>query len=195
MVVAAHDEFRARIDRLSGRLRSAARGDLQRRRTLVHVLSSRRGLAGYHARLALRGRHAAELAHQLRAAMRTAGRWARAAPRAACVSVLEQRDLARHLAAMRGRLNAADTPADGVGGPDPAARRRALQNPGRTPGKPEPARRPRRSAASYAVSSHGTPTSATAIVRSAASVAPGDRVHVTVADGEIDCRVSGSQEG
>jgi len=36
----------------------------------------------------------------------------------------------------------------------------------------------------------------TAIVRSAGSVAPGDRVHVTLADGEIDCRVdSGSQEG
>src|SRR6478672_4045896 len=36
MVVAALDEFRARIDRLSGRLEAAARNDLQRRRNLVH---------------------------------------------------------------------------------------------------------------------------------------------------------------
>ena len=35
----------------------------------------------------------------------------------------------------------------------------------------------------------------TAIVRSAETVAPGDRVHVTLANGEIDCTVSGSQEG
>jgi len=42
MVVAATDEFYSRIDRLTGRLRAAARTDLQRRRNVVHVLSSRR---------------------------------------------------------------------------------------------------------------------------------------------------------
>src|SRR5215203_5897674 len=72
MVVAAKDEFCSRIDRLTGRLRAAARGGLQRRRAAVHVLSSRRGLAGFAARVGMRGRHAAELTHQLRSAVRAA---------------------------------------------------------------------------------------------------------------------------
>src|SRR5215204_535960 len=70
MVVAAKDEFCGRIDRLTGRLRAASRRDLQRRQNAVHVLSSRRGLAGFHGRLALRGRHTAELTHDLRNAVR-----------------------------------------------------------------------------------------------------------------------------
>src|SRR5688572_31082784 len=65
MVVAANDEFCHRIDRLTGRLRAAARASLQRRRNSVHVLTSRRGLAGFHARLAMRGRHVAELSAAL----------------------------------------------------------------------------------------------------------------------------------
>src|SRR5687768_8659039 len=66
MVVAAKDEFCSRIDRLTGRLATAARAAIQRRRGQVHALTSRRGLAGWHTRLAMHGRHAAELAHQLR---------------------------------------------------------------------------------------------------------------------------------
>ena len=72
MVVAAKDEFCGRIDRLTGRLRAAAHAAVQRRRTAVHILSSRRGLAGFHGRVALRGRHAAELTHALRHATRAA---------------------------------------------------------------------------------------------------------------------------
>jgi exonuclease VII large subunit len=33
-----------------------------------------------------------------------------------------------------------------------------------------------------------------AIVRSAATVSPGDRVHVTLANGELDCTVDRPQE-
>src|SRR6184192_1950202 len=70
LVVSAKDEFCARIDRLTGRLRAAVNNDFQRRRNSVHLLAHRRGLAGFHARLAMRGRHTAEITHQLRAAVR-----------------------------------------------------------------------------------------------------------------------------
>src|SRR5215203_3702667 len=106
MVVAAKDDFCSRIERLNGRLRAAARADLQRRRNAVHVLASRRGLAGFHARLAMRGRHAAELTHQFRSAMRQAIE-TRARGYRALRQRLEQRDLARRLAAMKGRLHVA----------------------------------------------------------------------------------------
>src|SRR6476620_5835766 len=66
LVVSAKEEFFNRIDRLSHRLGSAARADVQKRRAIVHALTSRRGLAGWHARLAMRGRHAAELTYVLR---------------------------------------------------------------------------------------------------------------------------------
>src|SRR5215213_3882760 len=61
MVVTGKEEACARIDRLQRRVQIAVRTAIDRRRTAVHVLTSRRGLAGWHARLALRGRHAAEL--------------------------------------------------------------------------------------------------------------------------------------
>jgi exodeoxyribonuclease VII large subunit len=94
MVVAAKDEFCNRIDRLTGRLRAAARGDLQRRRNVIHVLSSRRGLAGFQTRMAMRGRYAAELAHELRGAIRRTLE-SRARAHRALQQRLEQRDLAR----------------------------------------------------------------------------------------------------
>src|SRR3954462_8125521 len=68
MVVSAKDDFCSRIDRLTHRLHATASASLQRRRAAVHTLTSRRGLAGWQTRLAMRGRHAAELTHQLRRA-------------------------------------------------------------------------------------------------------------------------------
>jgi exodeoxyribonuclease VII large subunit len=181
-VVAAHDEFCARIDGLTGRLGAAAAAGLQRRRNAVHLLSSRRGLASFQARVAMRGRHAAELTHQLRSAMRRAidgrGRRYRALRQR-----LEQRDLARRLAAMRGRLGAA-------GGRLTAAvdrtRLRADARFRTLAGRLE-------SLSPLAVLGRGYAVcwnaDRTAIVRSAVSVTPGDRVHVTLAHGEIDCTV------
>src|SRR3954454_22762856 len=66
LVVTAKDEFCARVSRLSRRLEAAARDGLGRRRALLQTLSNRRGLAGWPARVAMRGRHAAELTYQLR---------------------------------------------------------------------------------------------------------------------------------
>jgi exodeoxyribonuclease VII large subunit len=188
MVVAAHDEFCARIDRLTGRLRAAARADLQRRRTAVHVFSSRRGLAGFQARLALRGRDTAELTHQLRAAMR-ARLGARGRVYRALRQRLEQRDLARHLASMRGRLGGVDARLTA------SAERTRLRADGRfraLAGRLQNLSPLAVLGRGYAVCWNADRS---AIFRTAAAVAPGDRVHVQLADGEINCTVDGSQEG
>src|SRR5436190_1237215 len=65
IVVARFDEFCARIDRLRDRLRAATRSRIQALSRRVHILSGRPALAGYAGRLALRGRHVAELSHAL----------------------------------------------------------------------------------------------------------------------------------
>src|SRR5215218_2811657 len=61
MVVSAKDEFCSRIDRLHHRLHVAARSQIQHRQNVLHALTARRGLAGWHARVAMHGRRAAEL--------------------------------------------------------------------------------------------------------------------------------------
>src|SRR2546426_436726 len=63
MVVACHDEFCGRIDRLPDPLLAAVRGRLQGLSRRVHMLSGRSALAGFPGRVPPRGRDAAELAH------------------------------------------------------------------------------------------------------------------------------------
>jgi exodeoxyribonuclease VII large subunit len=182
MVVAAKDEFRGRIDRLTGRLRAAAKTDLQRRRTLVHVLGSRRGLASFHARLAMRGRHLAETTHQFRTVMRQAIE-IRARRYRALRQRLEQRDLARRFALSRARLSAAE------GRLMASARRtrhRADASLGALAGRLENLSPLAVLGRGYAVCWNADKT---AIVRSADGVSPGDAVRVTLAAGEIGCRV------
>jgi exodeoxyribonuclease VII large subunit len=182
MVVAAKDDFCGRIDRLAGRLRAAARSDLERRRNAVHLLTSRRGLAGYHARLALRGRHAAELTHQLQVSMRA---WVDARSRGyrALRQRLEQRDLARRLAAIHSRLTAADGRLAGAAG---RARHRADAKFRALAGRLENLSPLAVLGRGYSVCWNGDKT---AIVRSAEAVSPGDTVRVTLAHGEIGCKV------
>jgi exodeoxyribonuclease VII large subunit len=182
MVVAAKDEFYARIDRLTGRLSAAARNNLQRRRNLIHVLSSRRGLSGYHARVAMRGRHAAELTHQLQQSMRLSIE-TRARAYRALRQRLEQRDLARRLAAIRARLVAAEGRLTGAAG---RTRHRADARFRALAGRLENLSPLAVLGRGYAVCWNADKT---AIVRSAQSVAPGDAVRVTLANGEIGCRV------
>ena len=182
MVVAAKDEFCSRIERLTGRLRAAARNDLQRRRNAVHVLSSRRGLAGFHARLGMRGRHAAELTHQFRAAMRNAID-ARARAYRALRQRLEERDLRRRVAGMHGRLTAADGRLTGAAD---RTRHRADARFRALAGRLENLSPLAVLGRGYAVCWNADKT---AIIRSAASVDAGDLVRVIVAKGEIGCRV------
>jgi exodeoxyribonuclease VII large subunit len=188
MVVAATEEFRNRIDRLTGRLRAAARGGLQRRRGAVHLLSSRRGLAGFAARVGMRGRHAAELTHHLRSAVRGLIE-ERARDYRGWRQRLEQRDLARRLASIHGRLTAAEGRLTGAAHKTrhrADARFRALA--GRLENLSPLAVLGR----GYAVCWNEDKT---AIIRSAATVSPGDRVQVTLADGEIGCRVETAEDG
>src|SRR5215210_3084495 len=107
MVVSAKDDFCSRIDRLHHRLNASARSQIQRRQNMLHALTARRGLAGWHARVAMHGRRAAELTHGLRR-----GALARLARQAREYRVLHQHleahDLRRRMAAIRSRLEKAD---------------------------------------------------------------------------------------
>jgi exodeoxyribonuclease VII large subunit len=182
MVVAAKQEFCNRIDRLEARLRAAAHAGLQRRRNRVHVLASRRGLASFQARLAMRGRHAAELTHAFRAAIRRAIE-ARARAHRGLRQRLEQRDLATRLASFHGRLTVAQ---ERLGGAARLAQHRADARFRTLAGRLETLSPLAVLGRGYAVCWNADKT---AIVRSAASVTPGDDVRVTLANGEIECRV------
>ena len=135
----------------------------------------------------MRGRHAGELTHQLRAAMRSSIEL-RARRYRTLRQRLEQRDLARHLASMRGRLGGADARLQATA---ERARLRADARFRTLAGRLE-------SLSPLAVLGRGYAVcwnaDRTAVVRSAATVVPGDRVHVTLAQGEIDCTVNGSQD-
>jgi exodeoxyribonuclease VII large subunit len=185
MVVAAKDEFCRRIDRLAQRLEAGARGRLQRQRAAVHALMSRRGLAGWEARLAMRGRHSAELTHHLRRAA-TANLARRERAFRALRLRLESQDLGRHLAAIRARLGAATGRLASAAG---TARHHAESRLSTLAGRLGNLSPLAVLARGYAVCWN---EDRTAIVRSASAVAPGDRLHVTLHEGEIDCVSVGS---
>jgi exodeoxyribonuclease VII large subunit len=182
MVVAAKDEFCARIDRLSHRLQAAIGGGLQRRRGAVHLLTTRRGLAAWQARLANRGRYAAELSHQLRQA--EGAILARRQRQFAALRLrLEARDLRRQMAMVRGRLGAAD---GRLSAEADRARHRAQSRFASISGRLDSLSPLAVLARGYAVCWNAERTK---IIRSAEAVAPGDRVHVTLHEGAIDCDV------
>jgi exodeoxyribonuclease VII large subunit len=182
-MVKAKDEYCTRIDRLRDRLRAAVRHDLQRRRSHVQTQLARRGFGAFTARIAMRGRHAAELTHALRRnAGEQIGRRERQLTRLRLR--LESLDLRRRLAAMRSRLIGAA----GRMGAAEARRRQRLDGRLRTlAGRLE-------SLSPLAVLGRGYAVAwnedRTVILRRASSAAPGDRIHVTLHEGEIDCTVS-----
>jgi exodeoxyribonuclease VII large subunit len=187
MVIAAKEEFSARLDRQTRRLRAAVATELDQRRTRLHLLSSRRGLAGFPARLAMRGRHTAELTHLLRSSILDALTRREREFRTLRLR-LEASDLGRRLAAIRGRLQFATGRLHaGI------ARRhdRAAARMGAAVGRLE-------SLSPLAVLGRGYAVcwnaDRTAIVRAASSVAPGDRVHVTLHDGELGCVVETAED-
>jgi len=182
MVIAAKEDFSARLDRQARRLRAAVATGLDRRRTRLHVLTSRRGLAGFPARLAMRGRHTAELTHQLRASIRNTLTRREREFRTLGVR-LEARDLRRRLAAIRGKLDAATGRLQaGI------ARRhdRAAARMGAVVGRLE-------SLSPLAVLGRGYAVcwneDRTTIIRTASTVTSGDRVQVTLHEGTLVCVV------
>ena len=184
MVVAAKEEFCARIDRLQQRLNAAARQTVQRRRSAVQTLVARRAFAGWQARLAMQGRHASELTHQLKRAV--LARLARQEREFRTVRQrLEANDLGRRFEVIRGRLHGADERlrAAAVRGRERADMRlRVLA------GRLENLSPLAVLARGYAVCWNADRT---AIIRDAHQAAAGDLVRVRLHKGELQCEVVG----
>jgi exodeoxyribonuclease VII large subunit len=186
MVVARKDDFGTFLDRQADRLRGAMASRIARLDGRVHELMRRPGIGGWPARLAMRGRHTAELGHDLhRAARSVTARRLRAYQELRLR--LEARDMTRRLAQVgqqlagaRGLLQAAmvkryhHADARFKGG---AARLESLSPLAVL-------------ARGYAVCWNGDRT---AIVRDAAQAADGDHVRVTLHRGELDCEVKSTR--
>jgi exodeoxyribonuclease VII large subunit len=182
IVVKAKDEFCGRIDRLEDRLRASARGRVQRLVRRVDLLSTRPALAGLPARVALRARHSAELAHALARAVRTP-----LAMRDRRLQQLRRQldtlDLGRRLGAIRTRLVSVDGRLRNAVAirrhhadrelRDAAARLDSL-SPLAVLGR------------GYAVCWNADRTR---VIRDASAAQPGDNVRVTLAHGELQCKV------
>ena len=155
------------------------------RRGTVQGLVASRAFSGWPTRLALHGRHATELTHQLRR-----GLLARLASAGKAAQVLRTRldaqDLRRRLAASRGRLSTLD-------GRLHAATRRSQDRADAQfrvlAGRLESLSPLAVLARGYAVCWNDDRSKA---LRSAAEAIPGDRVRVTLHEGELECRVTGT---
>jgi exodeoxyribonuclease VII large subunit len=182
IVVAAKDEFCGRIDRLHGRLLAAARSRVQRQSRRAHMLGGRPALAGFPSRVAMRGRHAAELSHALARLART-----HYAARERRLLLLRRRldacDLVRRLAVVRTRLVGVDGQLSAaiirrhdraVAGLRERAARLDTLSPLAVLGR------------GYAVCWNADRTR---VLRNASASSPGDRVRVTLERGELDCEV------
>jgi len=182
LVIAATKEFSSRIDRLSDRLRAAARARIQGRSRRVHMVSGRSALAGFPGRVAMRGRETAELSHELGRAARShlAGRDRRLQQ---LRRRLEACALGQRFAGIRTRLITADGRLTSA-----IARRhhRADAQLRGCAGRLETLSPLAVLARGYAVCWNGDRT---AVIRDAAVTSPGDRVRVTLTTGELDCEV------
>jgi exodeoxyribonuclease VII large subunit len=184
LVVSAKDHFCGRIDGLQDRLRAAARRHVQTLSRRVHIVGGRPAFAGYPGRVAMRGRHAAELDHAIARAARTAI----GARQRRLLQLQRQLDtfgVDRRLAAVRTRLVAA-------GGRLATAitRRRYLADAQlrNCAGRLETLSPLAVLGRGYAVAWNADKTR---VLRDASAVEPGERVRVTLAKGELDCEVRG----
>jgi exodeoxyribonuclease VII large subunit len=180
LVVERADHFSGRIDRADDRLRRAARRAIERKHQQVDRLALR--LRQWPVRVALRDRDRQEL--HLRLTRAAHARVARVAQRFALLHRrLERRDVRRVAAELQMRLARADgrlrARADAR---LQAAHAHVRELAGRLHAMSPLAVLGR----GYAVCWNEARTS---IIRSAAAVRPGDGVRVTLADGEIACRV------
>jgi exodeoxyribonuclease VII large subunit len=182
MVVSRKDDFCAGIDRLSQRLTTAMSRRVHRLESRLRGLQARPGYAGFTGRLAMRGRQAVELAHELRRTMRAR---VAAHERAyqALRRTLETFDLPRRLGIVRTRLVASDGKLLAAVG-----RRRHMYD-----ARLRGAAARLESLSPLAVLGRGYAVcwneDRTRVIRDAAAVSPGDVVKVTLDRGELDCEV------
>jgi exodeoxyribonuclease VII large subunit len=187
LVVARKDEFCARIDGLTDRLKAAAQGRIHALSRAVHVLGGRPALAGVPGRVAMRSRHVAELSHALsrsaRGAIAVRDRRVQHLRR-----LLETFDLGRRLGAIAARLATAD-------GRLKAAATRTHH---RADGRFRSCANRLDTLSPLAVLGRGYAVCWTAdrgrIIRATAEVSVGDSVRVTLAEGELDCEVRSAVE-
>lgn len=188
IVVAAREEFVARIDRLRQRARAAVDSRTRQARSTVHRLEARPAFAGFRGVLALRGRRASDAAAGLEAAARHV-LLARGRRYLALKSRLDALNLQHRMARILARLASAD------------ARMRA-----NVVGRYHAGNARLRGAAArldslspLAVLGRGYALCWRAgdgtLVRDAADVAAGDSVRVTLWQGEIECAVTDSRPG
>lgn len=182
IVVAGKDELGSGVERLEGRLRSAARGRVQNLSRRIHMLSARSALAGFPGRVAMRGREVAELSHALNRMTH-----ARVLVHDRRLSLLRRQletfDVGRRLGALRMRLVAAH---GRLGSAMDRRRHRASMQLGECASRLE-------SLSPLAVLGRGYAVvwnaDRTRVLRQASDTSPGDRIRVTLAKGELDCEV------
>lgn len=160
------------------------RGRLHRIHARIGAIESRPGYAGFATRVAMRGRRADDLSHQLLRTVRAQlGRRERGYQ--ALGLALERFDVRRRFAAIRTQLVGVD------GRLKSAADRRVHVADARLRG----AAARLESLSPLAVLARGYAVcwneDRTAIIRDAAAVGQGERVHVKLERGELDCAVTG----
>ena len=187
MVVTRKEDFCSRIDRLSQRLGAAMGGRMRRLELRIRALEARPGYAGFHGRLVMRGRHAAELTHAMRRAMLAALARRQRGYQALRLK-LETFDLRRRLGQVRARLVSADGRLNAAAAHSRHAADARLRG----------AAARLESLSPLAVLGRGYAVcwnaDRTAIIRDASSVSPGERVHVTLHRGELTADVIENQE-
>ena len=186
MVVSRHDDFCAHIDRLSHRLTATMRARLHRLESRLRALEARPGFAGATGPVAMRGRQVTELTTALRHAMRDRLA-AEARTHRRLHLTLETFDPRRRLAETRTRVVSAEGRLRAAIG----RRRHALDVQLRGTAARLDALSPLSVLGrGYAVCWNADRSG---IVRDAGQVVAGTDVHVTLARGEIDCRVTAAR--
>ena len=183
IVVAGRDELLGRVDQLSDRLRATLRDTVRRLLTSVLELDRRPGVAGWPARLAIRGRHAAELTHALTQATRSTLVTRERRLRSAQLK-LEAHEPGRRLEASRTRLVVAG---ERLGAAIVHRRQRLEGRLGDLIGRLEALSPLGVLARGYAVCWNANRT---AIVRDASAVSVGDDVAITLRQGQLTCTVT-----
>ena len=188
MVVARKDDFCAHIDRLAQRVTATMIGRVHRLESRLRMLEARPGYAGFRGRMAMRGRHVSELSRELSDGLR--GRLvSRARMLQRLHGSLEVFDLRHRLARIRTRL------VDAYGrliAQTVRARHMAEGRLRSAAGRLEALSPLGVLARGYAVCWNADRT---AIIRDAHDVDRGERVHVKLSHGELDCDVREKRDG